>query len=124
MKKDFMDWEEWDREANKYRDGKEGLVIITNNSDEEALKRQFKIPLVVFLNKGDKGLKPINYSLHKGVTVKGFSKKTRKGKVKGAIVAENANGAVLKEIKERQFGSYEDFKKRVKEFCGEYQKEW
>src|SRR3989338_5597433 len=103
MKKDFMDWEEWDKEANKYADGKEGLVIITNSGDEESLKKQFNMPIVVFLNKGDKGLEPINYSLPNGVTIKGHSKKTMKGKVKGAIVVENANGDVLKEIKERQY---------------------
>ena len=49
MKKDFMDWEEWDKEANKYADGKEGLVIITNQTDEEALKKQFNLPVIVFL---------------------------------------------------------------------------
>ena len=120
MKKDFISWEEWDKEANKYADGKEGLVIITHSGDEDLLKKQFKIPIVVFLNKGDKGLKPINYSLPNGVTIKGHSKKTRKGKIKGAIVAETADGILIKEAKERQYASYGDFKKKVKEFCKQY----
>jgi len=122
MKKDFIDWEEWDREANKYADGKEGLVIITNNGDEEALKKQFNVPIVVFLNKGDKGLEPMTHLLPNQVTVKGFSKKTKRGKVKGAIVAENSKGVVIKEVKEKQYPSYGNFKKRIKEFCDKYRK--
>jgi len=76
--------------------------------------------VIVFANKNENGLESITYPLPNDITVKGFSKKTRKGKIKGAIVAETADGILIKEAKERQYASYGDFKKKVKEFCKQY----